>query len=129
MGQLLVEHFLLPLPSPTMTWTHAATPRQRLTVCTFGATQCHNQRAVALVQLPEAGASGSVSDDRQLFQDESLQMKRRKWKMRQNPALTSSAHSTKKTFLVLEMRAFARYEEAAKPNHITRSTLVIQLLV
>lgn len=45
---------------------------------TFGATQSHNQRAVALVQLPEAGAAGSVSDDGQLFQDESLETRRRR---------------------------------------------------
>lgn len=57
--------------------SYTCTP-QWLTVGTFGATQCHNQRAVALVQLPEAGAAGSVSDDRQLFQNESLEIKRRR---------------------------------------------------
>lgn len=39
---------------------------------TFGATKGHDQRAIALVQLPEAGAASSVSDDRQLSQDERL---------------------------------------------------------
>lgn len=39
---------------------------------TFGATKSHDQRAIALVQLPEAGAASSVSDDGQLSQDECL---------------------------------------------------------
>lgn len=39
---------------------------------TLGATKSHDQRAVALVQLSEAGSASSVSDDRQLPQDERL---------------------------------------------------------
>lgn len=39
---------------------------------TFGTTKSHDQRAVALVELPEAGTASSVSDDGQLSQDESL---------------------------------------------------------
>lgn len=39
---------------------------------TFGTTKSHNQWAVALVKLPEAGSASSVSDDGQLSQDESL---------------------------------------------------------
>lgn len=42
------------------------------TELTFGATKSHDQRAVALVELPEAGAASSVSDDWQLSQNESL---------------------------------------------------------
>lgn len=54
--------------------------------CTFGATQSHNQRAVALVKLPEAGAAGSVSDDRQLPQDESLVKGKHKIKTKKHSA-------------------------------------------
>lgn len=43
---------------------------------TFGATKSHDQGAVALVQLSEAGAASSVSDDRQLPQDERLRTKK-----------------------------------------------------
>lgn len=39
---------------------------------TFRATKSHDQRAVALVELPEASTASSISDDGQLFQDESL---------------------------------------------------------
>ena len=41
-------------------------------VLTFGATQSHGEGAVALIQLPEAGATCVVTDHRQLLQDQSL---------------------------------------------------------
>lgn len=44
---------------------------------TFGAAQSHDQRAVALVQLPEAGAAGPVSDDGQLSEDQRLHAEKR----------------------------------------------------
>lgn len=47
---------------------------------TFGAAKSHDQRAVAFVKLPEAGAAGSVSDDRQLSQYQSLLRKTQKKK-------------------------------------------------
>lgn len=39
---------------------------------TLGAAKSHDQGAVTLVKLPETGTAGSVSDDGQLPQDESL---------------------------------------------------------
>lgn len=39
---------------------------------TFGPTQGHGERAVALVQLSEAGTASMVPDHRQLLQDQSL---------------------------------------------------------
>lgn len=39
---------------------------------TFGAAQSHGERAVALIQLPEAGTARVVTDHRQLLQDQSL---------------------------------------------------------
>lgn len=39
---------------------------------TFGATESHGEGAVALVQLPEAGAASMVTDHRQLLQDQRL---------------------------------------------------------
>lgn len=46
---------------------------------TFGAAQSHGEGAVALVQLPEAGAARMVSDHRQLLQDQSLVGEREVW--------------------------------------------------
>lgn len=39
---------------------------------TFRAAQSHGEGAVALIQLPEAGAARVVADHRQLLQDQSL---------------------------------------------------------
>ena len=39
---------------------------------TFGTTQSHGEGAVALIQLPEAGATCVVTDHGQLLQDQSL---------------------------------------------------------
>lgn len=85
-----------------ITFTYYHFLKVSFSACTFGATQSHNQRAVALVELPEAGAASSVSDDRQLPQDESLVTGKHKIKKKQ----------TKKTFCLLMPSISAAHGQA-----------------